>query len=115
MISIYTTSTRVWASQLCLFCERIEKLHLSHWISCVLLLNFISAIELSLSLKKLRIAKGKKGWFGEDNLLAGKWVRVRVYQFDFGEEGKVPQVISFLIQLLGVDLTLSGLTLTLTV
>ncbi|GJX99550.1 hypothetical protein Tco_0356569, partial [Tanacetum coccineum] len=57
MISIYTTSTRVWASQLCLFCERIEKLHLSHWISCVLLLNFISAIELSLSLKKLRIAK----------------------------------------------------------
>ncbi|GJY89248.1 hypothetical protein Tco_0503876 [Tanacetum coccineum] len=49
--------TRVWASQLCLFCERIEKLHLSHWISCVLLLNFISAIELSLSLKKLRIAK----------------------------------------------------------
>ncbi|GJZ81733.1 MAK10-like protein, partial [Tanacetum coccineum] len=36
---------------------RIEKLHLSHWISCVLLLNFISTIELSLSLKKLRIAK----------------------------------------------------------
>ncbi|GJR69392.1 hypothetical protein Tco_0015457 [Tanacetum coccineum] len=48
---------QVWDSQLCLFCERIEKLHLSHWISCVLLLNFISAIELSLSLKKLRIAK----------------------------------------------------------
>ncbi|GJR58012.1 ribonuclease H-like domain-containing protein [Tanacetum coccineum] len=54
---IEITCKQVWASQLCLFCERIEKLHLSHWISCVLLLNFISAIELSLSLKKLRIAK----------------------------------------------------------
>ncbi|GJX00474.1 MAK10-like protein [Tanacetum coccineum] len=59
--------------QLCLLCECLQKSIPAIQDNCASLQS-ITALESSLSLKKLRIAKGKRVMYGEDELMEGNMV-----------------------------------------
>ncbi|GJR41324.1 hypothetical protein Tco_1217008 [Tanacetum coccineum] len=80
--------------QLCLLCECLQKSIPAIQDNCASLQS-ITALESSLSLKKLRIAKGKRVMYGEDELMEGNVV--------FGEIGAtIPTPLYLLRERLGL-------------